>query len=107
MIEEVSVNYASAAQAKGIELLSDIGPDVPAEVCGDPLRLRQVVSNLVNNAVKFTKEGEVVVQVRLRQQGPGYAALSFRVWVRGGDQVHKEWTREAGWYVVDARVAEV
>ena len=79
MIEEVSVNYASAAQAKGIELLSDIGPDVPAEVCGDPLRLRQVVSNLVNNAVKFTKEGEVVVQVRLRQQGPGYAALSFRV----------------------------
>jgi signal transduction histidine kinase/DNA-binding response OmpR family regulator len=79
MIEEVSVNYASAAQAKGIELLTEIGPDVPSEVCGDPLRLRQVVSNLVNNALKFTKEGEVVVQVRREQQGPGYATLSFRV----------------------------
>lgn len=79
VIEEVTVNYASAAQAKGIELLSDIDPDVPPEVCGDPLRLRQVVSNLVNNAIKFTHEGEVVVGVRLRTKRSTDVTLELRV----------------------------
>ncbi|MGB8332242.1 MAG: ATP-binding protein [Polyangiales bacterium] len=78
-IEEIAVNYASAAQAKGIELITQIGPDVPSEVCGDPLRLRQVISNLVNNALKFTKEGEVIVAVRVRDRGPWHANLEMSV----------------------------
>ena len=78
-LEEITVNYASAAHAKGIELLTDIDPDLPSEVCGDPLRVRQVMSNLVNNALKFTKEGEVVVGVRLRGLSDSHATLELRV----------------------------
>lgn len=79
MTEEVAVNYASAAHAKSIELITHVGPEVPAEVCGDPLRLRQVISNLLNNALKFTKEGEVVVGVRVRDRGPWHVDLEVRV----------------------------
>lgn len=79
MTEDIAVNYASAAHAKGIELITQIGPDVPAEVCGDPLRLRQVISNLLNNALKFTNEGEVVVGVRVRNRGPWHVDLEIRV----------------------------
>jgi CheY-like chemotaxis protein/anti-sigma regulatory factor (Ser/Thr protein kinase) len=56
---------ATAAHAKGLELTCRIAPDVPAAVIGDPWRLRQVVVNLTGNAVKFTTEGEVVVDVRV------------------------------------------
>jgi two-component system sensor histidine kinase/response regulator len=79
ILEEITVNYASAAQAKGIELLTDIDPRVPGEVCGDPLRLRQVLANLVNNALKFTKEGEVVVGVRLQSRSDSHVTLQLRV----------------------------
>jgi two-component system sensor histidine kinase/response regulator len=79
MTEEIAVNYASAAQAKGIELLTEIDPAVPAEVCGDPLRLRQVISNLLNNALKFTKEGEIVIGIRVRHYGAWHVDLEIRV----------------------------
>jgi len=79
MTEEIAINYASAANAKSIELLTHIGPEVPAEVCGDPLRLRQVISNLVNNALKFTREGEIVVGVRVKDRGPWHVDLEVRV----------------------------
>lgn len=79
MAEEITMNYASAAHAKGIELLTDIDPEVPTEVCGDPLRLKQVVSNLVNNALKFTKDGEVVVGIRLHELSASEATLEVRV----------------------------
>jgi signal transduction histidine kinase/CheY-like chemotaxis protein/HPt (histidine-containing phosphotransfer) domain-containing protein len=79
MVEEIAVNYASAAQAKGIELLTEIDPAVPAEVCGDPLRLRQVISNLVNNALKFTKEGEIVVGIQVQRQSAWHVDLEIRV----------------------------
>ncbi len=79
MTEEIAVNYASAAQAKSIELITHVGPEVPGEVCGDPLRLRQVISNLLSNSLKFTKEGEVVVGVRVRDRGPWHVDLEVRV----------------------------
>jgi CheY-like chemotaxis protein len=51
------------AHAKGLELLCDIAPDTPAGIVGDPVRLKQVITNLVGNAVKFTDTGEVGVEV--------------------------------------------
>jgi PAS domain S-box-containing protein len=62
-IEEALQPLAISAQQKGIEMVWDIATDVPNIVCGDPTRLRQVLINLAGNALKFTNEGEVAIQV--------------------------------------------
>ena len=56
---------ALRAHAKGLELAYEVAGEVPAELVGDPMRFRQVVTNLVGNSIKFTHEGEVVVRVAL------------------------------------------
>ncbi len=63
-LETVVDIFAERAQSKGVELLYRIAPDVPVHVRGDPMRLRQVLSNLINNAIKFTDRGEVFVDIK-------------------------------------------
>ena len=64
-VETTLKTLALRADEKGLELLCDVAHDVPQVVCGDPGRLRQILFNLVGNAIKFTGEGEVAVHVNL------------------------------------------
>jgi signal transduction histidine kinase len=64
LIENACEIMALRAHEKGLELACRILPGVPRHVKGDPVRLRQILSNLIGNAVKFTTEGEVIVSVR-------------------------------------------
>jgi PAS domain S-box-containing protein len=61
---------ALRAHQKGMELACHVAPDVPDQLVGDHIRLRQILVNLVGNAVKFTDRGEIVVQVDLHARGP-------------------------------------
>jgi PAS domain S-box-containing protein len=70
---------APRADQKGIELACHINADVPDALVGDPLRLRQIVVNLVGNAIKFTERGEVLLGVQVRSQRNGDIELRFSV----------------------------
>ncbi len=76
-VEDTLELLAEPAQSKGLELIALVDASVPIGVVGDPGRLRQILVNLVNNAIKFTSTGEVFLQVtRDAQSGPGVLRFS-------------------------------
>jgi two-component system sensor histidine kinase/response regulator len=78
-LEDTLKTLALRAHRKGLELTCEIGADVPVRVVGDPGRLRQIIVNLVGNAIKFTEAGEVVVRASLRSQSDKGCQLHFEV----------------------------
>ncbi|MBF0368190.1 MAG: response regulator [Magnetococcales bacterium] len=77
-IEGVCETLAVKAHQKELELYCHISPDVPETLIGDPLRLKQVLINLINNAIKFTHEGEVVVRVEeVAEESPHKGAVKL------------------------------
>jgi two-component system, sensor histidine kinase and response regulator len=78
-IEEVIELVAERAHEKNLELVCNIPTDVPTAVQGDPYRLRQVLINLIGNAIKFTDQGEVVVDVSTLEQSKTRVVLQILV----------------------------
>jgi signal transduction histidine kinase/DNA-binding response OmpR family regulator len=79
VVKDVLRSLAFAAHQKGLELTVHIAPDVPADLTGDPIRLGQVLINLVGNAIKFTEHGEVCVDVSVEAVRNDGAVLQFSV----------------------------
>jgi len=79
LLGETLKTLALRAHKKGLELSCHIQPDVPDDVSGDPVRLRQILINLAGNAVKFTEQGEVIVRVELESRTNDRVRLHFAV----------------------------
>jgi signal transduction histidine kinase len=71
--------YAETARAKGLQMISSIRADVPAGLRGDPNRLRQVLSNLIGNAVKFSESGNIVAEVSKVAEDASHIQLRFSI----------------------------
>ena len=78
-VSEAAKTLAAGAHQKGLELVCDIAADVPAVVSGDPTRLRQILLNLLGNAIKFTSRGDVTVRVEKQAGADREVTLHFRV----------------------------
>lgn len=78
-LDSVIELFAATAEEKKLELASLIYNDVPTDLRGDPGRLRQVLTNLVGNAVKFTEKGEIVTRIKLESETETHATLKFSV----------------------------
>lgn len=79
MLEDTLHTYAAFAQRKGLQLYSCIDPQLPDSVLGDPMRIRQILNNLVSNALKFTDIGRVVIRARVTAHDAEYVNLEWQV----------------------------
>jgi PAS domain S-box-containing protein len=78
-VEDTAVLLAERAQSKGLEIAGLVDYGVPGALKGDPNRLRQILTNLLGNAIKFTEEGEVVLKAELAEETEESAAIRFEV----------------------------
>jgi signal transduction histidine kinase/DNA-binding response OmpR family regulator/HPt (histidine-containing phosphotransfer) domain-containing protein len=79
LMDDVATLIAEKAALKQLEFVIDVAPDVPQALVGDALRLRQILINFANNAVKFTPSGEVAIEVRVAERNDTDVLLHFSV----------------------------
>jgi signal transduction histidine kinase/CheY-like chemotaxis protein len=78
-LDQILKTFALRAAEKDLELTCEVAPEIPAILVGDPTRLRQIVNNLVGNALKFTASGEIAVKAELESGQPDAPLLHFSV----------------------------
>jgi len=79
LLDDIHNVYTPQAAAKGLGCDFDIANDIPVAICGDPNRLRQIMANLIGNAIKFTLEGRIMARVRVAGEDAQRVALRFEV----------------------------
>jgi signal transduction histidine kinase/CheY-like chemotaxis protein len=79
LVEESVSLFTPSAHKKGTELIRNISVDVPGQVVGDPVRLRQVLNNIIGNAVKFTENGQVSITVSSLEENSGFDLVRFEI----------------------------
>ncbi|MFD4837474.1 ATP-binding protein [Achromobacter sp. NPDC058515] len=79
LLNDVVASFAARAHVKGLRSYAVAAPDTPDAVVGDATRIRQILDNLVSNAIKFTDSGQIVLRLKLAGIGPDGAGLSFQV----------------------------
>jgi len=79
LLDKVAESLAERAHGKGLELIARAVPETPLNLLGDPLRLRQVLINLLGNAIKFTKTGEIVLTVERDRESSETGHLHFSI----------------------------
>jgi PAS domain S-box-containing protein len=78
-LANIAKTFAPRAHGKGLELAYQVQPEVPRALLGDPSRLRQIIVNLIGNAIKFTEQGEVVLRVKTEERSEAGVRLQFAV----------------------------
>ncbi len=79
VLENLSNLISEKCSSKGLELIFDVDSEIPDKLCGDPLRIGQILVNYTNNAVKFTSDGEIIVRIKKEQLTDSVCNVRFEV----------------------------